>query len=110
MAELDNKQAISLLNKKILKEEQEIGRTMNATTAEGKKQNKIARDNLKTLKATRKELVAYVDGYADLTDELKDQADLARQLAKTFKSMMPWSDALTENSDLTVKYGSYRYF
>ena len=105
MAELDNKQAISLLNKKILKEEQEIGRTMNATTAEGKKQNKIARDNLKTLKATRKELVAYVDGYADLTDELKDQADLARQLAKTFKSMMPWSDALTENSDLTVKYG-----
>ena len=104
MAELDNKQAISLLNKKILKEEQEIGRTMSAKSGKMKEQNKLARENLKTLKATRKELVAYVDGHEDLTEEMKDQADLARKLAKTFKGMTVWSDALTQNSDLTVQY------
>ena len=92
------------LDKKILKEEQEISRTMNAQTAEMKKQNAEGQKRLKTLKETKKSLDGYVKGYENLTEELKDQADFARKLAKTFKGMTVWSDALTHNSDLTVQY------
>ena len=49
MAELDNRKALALLNKKILKQEQEIGRTMNAKSDQMKEQNKLARENLKIL-------------------------------------------------------------
>jgi hypothetical protein len=105
MAELDNKKALALLNKEILKQEQEIGRTMNATTAEGKKQNKIARDNLTTAKSQQKELIKYLNGYKNINIELQSSADLSRELSKTYKANSDYSDLLLENSKLIVKYG-----
>ena len=105
MAELDNRKALALLNKKILKQEQEIGRTMNAKSDQMKEQNKLARENLKILQKSRKDLREYLKGYENISIELQGQADLANQLKKSMKTQLGFQDGLKDNALLIVKYG-----
>jgi hypothetical protein len=105
MAELDNRKALALLNKQILKQEQEIGRTMNAKTGAMKEQNKLARERLGILQKSRKDLREYLKGYEKLSIELQGQADLANQLKRSMKEQAGFQDGLKDNALLIVKYG-----
>ena len=105
MAEIDNRKALALLNKEILKQEQEIGRTLNANSGKMKDQNELARKNLKILQSTRKDLQKYLNGYEKISIELQGQADLANQLKKSMKEQAGFQDGLKDNALLIVKYG-----
>ena len=98
MAEIDNRKALALLNKEILKQEQEIGRTLNANSGKMKDQNELARKNLKILQSTRKDLQKYLNGYEKISIELQGQADLANQLKKSMKEQAGFQDGLKDNA------------
>ena len=105
MAEIDNRKALALLNKEILKQEQEIGRTLNANSGKMKDQNELARKKLKILQSSRKDLQKYLKGYEKISIELQGQADLANQLKKSMKEQAGFQDGLKDNALLIVKYG-----